>query len=193
MSTPWSNWGGWGGAAHPSNAVPGSGHKIPLAGHVGTEKTRQRILRRFYWPTLFRDVEQFCKSCIKCQKSGNLKVPKAPPIPLPVISESFTRMAMEIVWPLPRSSAGHKYILVMCDNATRYPEAVPLRSIDAEHCSQRADQSICQSANLDQGSNFISLQPRLSVPDFVSQLWRKIGGRAWKDFTHDTVAPSSQQ
>ena len=67
---------------------------------MGTEKTRQRILRRFYWPILFRDVEQFCKSCIKCQKSGNFKnpkVPKAPPIPLPVISESFIRMAMEIV------------------------------------------------------------------------------------------------
>ena len=34
-----------------------------------------------------------------------------------------------------------------------------------------------------------SLEPRLSVPDFVSQLWRKIGGRAWKDFSRDTVAP----
>ena len=30
------------------------GHEIPLAGHLGT---RQRILRRFYWLTLFRDVE----------------------------------------------------------------------------------------------------------------------------------------
>ena len=25
----------------------------------------------------------------------------------------------------------------------------------------------------------LSLEPRLSVPDFVSQLWRKIGGKAW--------------
>ena len=31
--------------------------------------------------------------------------------------------------------------------------------------------------------------PRLSVPDFVSQLWIKIGRKAWNDFTHDTVAP----
>ena len=34
-----------------------------------------------------------------------------------------------------------------------------------------------------------SLEPRLYVPDFVSQLWRKIGGKAWKDLAHDTVAP----
>jgi len=27
----------------------------------------------------------------------------------------------------------------------------------------------------------------LYVPDFVSQLWRKIRGKAWKDLTRDTV------
>ena len=40
---------------------------------------------------------------------------------------------------------------------------------------------------------FRSLEPRLSVPDCVLQLWRKIGGKAWTDFSRDTVAPSSQQ
>ena len=137
------------------------GHEIPLAGHLGTEKTRQRILRRFYRPTLFRDVEQFCKSCINCQKSGNRKVPKAPLIPLPVISEPFTRMAMDIVGPQPRSSAGHKYLLVMCDYATRYPEAVPQRSIDAEHVAEEliklfARVGTPQVVLIDQGSNFKS-------------------------------------
>ena len=34
-----------------------------------------------------------------------------------------------------------------------------------------------------------SLEPRLYVPDVVSQLWRKIGGKAWKDLARDTVAP----
>ena len=43
---------------------------------------------------------------------------------------------MDIVGPLPRSRAGHKYILVMCDYAIRYPEAVPLRSIDTEHVAE---------------------------------------------------------
>ena len=53
-----------------------------------------------------------------------------------MILEPFTRMAMDIVGPLRRSSAGHKYILVVCDNATRYPEAVPLCSIDDEHVAK---------------------------------------------------------
>ena len=40
------------------------GHQIPLAGHLGKQKTQQRILRRFYWPTVFKDVEEFCRCCL---------------------------------------------------------------------------------------------------------------------------------
>ena len=35
---------------------------------------------------------------------------------------------MDIVGPLPKSSSGHRYILVILYYATRYPEAIPLRS-----------------------------------------------------------------
>ena len=38
---------------------------------------------------------------------------------------------MDIVGPLPRSSSGKRYILVICDYATRYPDAVALCTIDA--------------------------------------------------------------
>ena len=39
---------------------------------------------------------------------------------------------MDIVGPLPRSRSGNRYVLVLCDYASRYPEAIPLKSIDAE-------------------------------------------------------------
>ena len=38
---------------------------------------------------------------------------------------------MDIIGPLPKSRRGHRYILVVCDYATRYPEAVTMRYIDA--------------------------------------------------------------
>ena len=31
-------------------------HTVPLAGHLGKDKTADRITRQFYWPTLFHDV-----------------------------------------------------------------------------------------------------------------------------------------
>jgi predicted aspartyl protease len=94
-------------------------HEVPTAGHLGCEKTSQRILRRFYWPTVFADVKRFCGQCSICQKTSSRRPLKAPMIPLPIISEPFSRIAMDIVGPLPKSQSGNKYLLVICDYATR--------------------------------------------------------------------------
>ena len=93
-------------------------HEIPLAGHLGKEKTAKRILQRFYWPTIYQDVKEHCRTCESCQKSASRRVQPAPMIPLPVMSEPFHRIAMDIVGPLPRSRSGNQYILVVCDYAT---------------------------------------------------------------------------
>lgn len=71
-----------------------------------------------------------------CQKTTNRRVPRALLVPLPIVEEPFQRIAMDIVGPLPRSRSGNRYVLVLCDYATRYPEAVPLRSIDAEYIAE---------------------------------------------------------
>ena len=83
-------------------------HEVPLAGHLGRKKTTDRILQRFYWPNVRRDVAAHCKSCENCQKAKSRKVKSVPLIPLPVIAEPFRRIAMDIVGPLPRSRTGHK-------------------------------------------------------------------------------------
>ena len=70
-------------------------HTVPLAGHFGKDKTAQRILQRFYWPTLYKDVEQHCRSCKICQKLSHQHGPRAPLIPLPVLSKPFKHIAMD--------------------------------------------------------------------------------------------------
>ena len=42
------------------------GHSFPLAGHLGKSKTQNRILLRFYWATMYKDVAQVCKTCVPC-------------------------------------------------------------------------------------------------------------------------------
>ena len=81
-------------------------HTIPLAGHLGKDKTAQRILQRFYWRTLYKNVEDYCRSCEICQKSSRQWGPRAPLIPLPVLSEPFKCIAMDIIGPLPHSRSG---------------------------------------------------------------------------------------
>ena len=44
-------------------------HTMPMAGHLGARKTQFRLLKRFYWPGLHRDVKLACQSCPVCQKA----------------------------------------------------------------------------------------------------------------------------
>ena len=136
-------------------------HSVPTAGHLGRKKTIERIVRRFYWPTLYKDVADFCHSCESCQKNTHKRVLKAPMIPMPIMAEPFERMAMDIIGPLPRSRSGCRYVLVMCDYATRYPEAIALKTIDAKTIAEElikvfARVGIPREILTDQGTNFTS-------------------------------------
>ena len=136
-------------------------HKIPMAGHMGKTKTARRILQRFYWPTLYKDVADYCRSCSECQKAAPRSMIRAPLVPLPVMEAPFERIAMDIVGPLPKSRVGNRFVLVICDYATRYPEAVPLRSCDTEHVAEGlvnffARVGVPGEILSDQGTNFTS-------------------------------------
>ncbi|KAI8510586.1 hypothetical protein Bbelb_115020 [Branchiostoma belcheri] len=135
-------------------------HDAPLAGHLGKKKTAERILANFFWPGIHADVKAHCQACEACQKTARGSY-RAPLVPLPVIEVPFQRIAMDIVGPLERSKTGNKYILVICDYATRYPEAVPMRSVDARRVSEElvklfARVGIPDEILTDQGTNFMS-------------------------------------
>ena len=63
----------------------------------------QCILQQFYWPTIYRDVVEYCRTCGSCQKIAQHHMQPAPLIPLPIIDTTFKRVAMDIVGPLSRS------------------------------------------------------------------------------------------
>ncbi|XP_063060131.1 uncharacterized protein LOC134453222 [Engraulis encrasicolus] len=136
-------------------------HTHPLGAHLGVEKTKERILKRFYWPGIHKEIENYCRSCPECQLRAPKPSYRSPLIPLPVIETPFERIGLDIVGPLPRSSRGHQYILVILDYATRYPEAIPLRKATSK---QIAKELFLLSTSLglpkeiltDQGSPFMS-------------------------------------
>ena len=136
-------------------------HTIPLAEHLGKDKTIKRITRHFYWPTLFSDVAEYCRRCPECQRTTKGSQHKIPLIPLPVMQEPFETIAMDIIGPLPRSRRGNQCILVVCDYATRYPEAMALWKVDAGSVVEQLIQlfsrvGIPREILSDQGTNFMS-------------------------------------
>lgn len=142
--------------------IPSLGHNIPMAGHLGMKKNRDRIMRHFFWPGIFDDTKKYCRSCPKCQKgTSKTKVSKVPLVRIPRIDEPFQRIAMDMVGPLPRTKRGNQYVLVICDYATRYPEAIPLRSQEAEVVAEAMVEvfsrvGVPKEILSDQGTNFMS-------------------------------------
>ena len=70
-----------------------------------------------------------------CQLVGkpNQKVPVAPLQPIPAVEESFSRVIMDCVGPLPKTKAGNQYLFTVMCASTRFPEAIPLHSIKAKN------------------------------------------------------------
>ena len=54
--------------------------------------------------------------------SAGKRMMRVPLVPLPVISQHFERIAMDIIGPLPRIAQGNRLVLVVLEYATCYPE-----------------------------------------------------------------------
>ena len=118
-------------------------HYNPMAGHMGYEKTLNCIMARFYLPGIRAEVRRWCASCSECQLVNQPAILRAPLCPLPLIEVPFERIGMDLIGPFHRSARGHRFVLVLVDYATRYPEAVPLRTMSAKNVVQALFQVIC--------------------------------------------------
>lgn len=89
-------------------------HETPLSGHLGINKTYQKIITHFYWPGIRKDVVEFCKTCHTCQVVGkpNQTIPKAPLKPIPAFEEPFSRILIDCVGPLPKTKKGNQYYTI---------------------------------------------------------------------------------
>ena len=87
-------------------------HETPLAGHLGVNKTYDKILNDFFWPGLKADVSKYCKTCHTCQLVGkpNQTIPKSPLQPIPAFDEPFSRILIDCVGPLPKTRSGSEYL-----------------------------------------------------------------------------------
>ena len=54
-------------------------HNLPTSGHMGVAKTAGRIKERFYWVSVHKDVQNWCKNCDLCaSRRGPPKKIRAP-------------------------------------------------------------------------------------------------------------------
>ncbi|KAL9379588.1 hypothetical protein Peur_028070 [Populus x canadensis] len=77
------------------------------------------------------DAYHFCKSCEKCQKTGNITHKNQMPLTNILVSEIFDVWGIDFMGPFP-SSFGNLYILLAVDYVSKWIEAKATRTNDAK-------------------------------------------------------------
>ena len=92
----------------------------------------ERVKERFYLPGYESDIEDWVRECQECQQQ-NPPLPH-PQAPLVTIKDTypFEKVSQDIMGPLPTTTNGKGYILVVTNIFSKWVEAFPLRSTDAE-------------------------------------------------------------
>ena len=93
-------------------------------GHPGITRMKQRLRDTAWWPGIDAEVECYvkaCTACIESNKSGpNLPTPPLQPIEYP--SRPWQKIALDIVGELTGLPDHHRYLMVLVDLHSKWPE-----------------------------------------------------------------------
>ena len=126
----------------------------------------------------------------------NQVTPQVPLKPIPAFDEPFSRILIDYVGPLPKTRSGNEYLLTIMCMSTRFPEAIPLRKINARTIIKELIKfftrvGLPKSIQSDQGSNFMSgvfqqVMHELGIEQFKSSAYHPESQGALERF-HQTL------
>ncbi len=85
------------------------------------------------------------RSCDQCLRHNKASHRQAKMVERPTITVPFDSVAFDIVGPLEKAKGGVRYILTYICMASRWPEAVPLRTVTAEAVSSGMVDIMCRT------------------------------------------------
>ena len=92
-------------------------HDASAAGHLGFQKTLERLRRQVYWVGMAKDVHLYCNSCEMCQRYKPSLPPHIPMINTP-IGRPWEMVAVDIL-KVPPSTKGSIYLLLLLHKVAR--------------------------------------------------------------------------
>ena len=90
---------------------------------------------RVVWKGMAKDITAWCKDCQACSRGKVTVQLKVTVQPIPVPTQQFSHVHVDLVGPLPTSAEGLKYLFTMVDRSSRWLEAIPLAGMDAATCA----------------------------------------------------------
>ena len=158
----------------PRPVVPGSWRRqvfdaVHGLAHPGRRTSQQLVAGKFVWHGLKKDIRDWARACVVCQRAKVHRHVTAPLAHFSVPERRFDHVHVDLVGPLPPSQ-GFSYLLTMVDRTTRWPEAVPLASTTTSDVARAFI-----------GTWVARFGPPSDVssdrgPQFTSELWNAVAG-----------------
>ncbi|CAC5404152.1 unnamed protein product [Mytilus coruscus] len=137
------------------------------AGHLGREKTINRIKARYYWPGMSDDVARWVQSCLLV-KNGNRVPDLENRLCNTTVYGPMECVAIDILGPLQTTENHNRFIMVVGDYFSKWTEAYALEDHTAQSVADKlVTEFICRFGaplriHTDQ------------VPEFESRLFKSI-------------------
>ncbi len=137
-------------------------HDLPSSGHQGMDRTRSRIKDKYYWFGMSQMINGYVSTCSVC--NHRKKTNRRAKFPMTSFQAGYPmeRVHLDFMGPLPRTTNGNVYVLMMVDQFTKWVECIALPSQTAEVTAHAAVSEFFSrfgypfQIHSDQGRNFES-------------------------------------
>lgn len=137
-------------------------HSGRTGAHLGLNKTINKVRDRFYWVRCKEDVTNYIQQCTICASVNGPSTRSRGPLQQYLVGIPFERIAMDVVGPFPSSIKGNRFILVIMDYFSKWPEAYPIPNQEATTVADVFVENwisrfgVPEEIHSDQGRNFES-------------------------------------
>ena len=98
-------------------------HDEAHSAHLGVNRTMEKIVRRYTWPNIYKEVRQYVLRCHDCQGRKGPTTFKAGLLQCVKIERPFERVGFDHLVPFRVSTNGNRYLIVAVDYLTKWVES----------------------------------------------------------------------
>jgi Integrase zinc binding domain len=104
-------------------------HDAFVSGHLGFNKSYERLKQGVTWPEIYSELKVYVRSCDSCQKN---KTSNQKPIgllkTLEIPTERFEQVSMDFTTTLPVTKETHGSVMVIVEKLTKLVMFIPTRT-----------------------------------------------------------------
>jgi hypothetical protein len=150
-------------------------HDQKYAAHPGVKRTHDLICLSFWWPSMWRSIEEYVRRCDSCQRRKENREFIAPLGEVDEPTVPFETTSMDATGPYVTTPRKNKFLLTFVHHLTRYVEAFPIADQTAETIARvYATQIVTRHGT---GSKLITDQGRAFMSEFFKETCKVLGIR----------------